>query len=408
MRMYKEKIRPKLIQLLMRFPRFRSYLILARQQIQKLRYFIKFASKYRIDEKMIVFDSYLGRQFACSPKALYQAMLKDESYDEYKKVIVVREKEKYKDLEKNINTSLVVFRSREYYEAYAKAGYWICNSNLPAELIKKKGQFYVQTWHGIPLKKLGCDLEYNDNPSSRLKDIHRKYINEGRKADCFLSPSEFYTEKIASAFGLKDKHKILEMGYPRNDFLYRFGKDDADRVKKKLGIRSDKKIILYAPTWRDNQYEAGTGNVYEGRLDFEHFLEGIGEEWIVLYRTHYFVSRQIDLDKLKDSVINVSDYDDINELYIVSDVLITDYSSVFFDYAILKRPIVFYMYDYEEYKYESHGFYLKEEELPGIVVKEEEDLIEKIKDLKNINYEVERFVGKAGICADRILKEIIR
>ena len=145
-----------------------------------------------------------------------------------------------------------------------------------------------------------------------------------------------------------------------------------------------KKIILYAPTYRANQHETGVGYTYKEEVDFEKMRKQLGEDYIILFRPHYFIANQFDFDKYEGFVYDVSKIDDINELYVISDILITDYSSVFFDYANLKRPMIFYMYDLEHYRDESNGFYIDvEEELPGRIIRTDDDLIDEIKRVSN-------------------------
>ena len=199
-----------------------------------------------------------------------------------------------------------------------------------------------------------------------------------------VSPSKFCTEKYISAFNLKKVGKdkcILETGYPRNDALFTFDDKYVNNLKKELGIPRDKKIILYAPTWRDNQYKTGTGYSYNLALDFDKFRDKFSKDYVILFRTHYLVAEAIDLNKYKGFIYNVSDYSDINDLYILADMIITDYSSVFFDYANLRRPMIFYMYDLEEYKNNMRDFYFSLDELPGPIVESEEDLYKEIKNI---------------------------
>jgi CDP-glycerol glycerophosphotransferase len=157
---------------------------------------------------------------------------------------------------------------------------------------------------------------------------------------------------------------------------------DIDNLKKDLSIDSSKKIILYAPTWRDNQHISGQGYTYDLNIDFGKLREEFGDEYIILFRAHYFISNNIDLSEYEGFVYDVSKYDDINELYVISDILITDYSSVFFDYANLKRPIMFYMYDFDEYKNNMRDFYIDIDELPGPIAKTQNELIEAIKNVE--------------------------
>ncbi|MBO6046501.1 MAG: CDP-glycerol glycerophosphotransferase family protein, partial [Erysipelotrichaceae bacterium] len=200
--------------------------------------------------------------------------------------------------------------------------------------------------------------------------------------DYLISPSAFCTEKFTSAFGLEDRQEIIqEVGYPRNDDLFTFDDVKVTAIKYNLGVPQDKKVILYAPTWRDNQHIAGTGYVYKNEMDLDLMKERFGDEYVILYRTHYFVAKQLDLSKYQGFVYNVSNYDDINDLYIISDILITDYSSVFFDYADLRRPILFYMYDLNDYQTNIRDFYIDLSELPGPIAQTQEELINEIENI---------------------------
>ena len=187
---------------------------------------------------------------------------------------------------------------------------------------------------------------------------------------------------------MKAFHKenaILEVGYPRNDFLVNHTEDDVLQIREKLGlteaVADEKKLILYAPTWRDNQHDASQGYTYDVNVDFQEWQEQLGDSYIILFRAHYLVANSFDFAAYDGFVRDVSGVDDINELYVVSDMLITDYSSVFFDYAILDRPILFYMYDLEHYRDEMRGFYLTLEELPGEIVQKDPEVLEKIQEL---------------------------
>lgn len=343
----------------------------------------------KVDEKTIIFACFNGKSYSCSPKAIYKYMLSSEKYKDYKYIWAFRNPENYKELENNRNTKLVKIHSKKYKKYLAKAKYWIFNYKIPDYIYPKKNQIFVQCWHGTPLKRLGCDLEHFDNVLNTMKGIKKRYKIEASKFSYFISPSKFASEKFISAWNLKETGKeniILEEGYPRNDFLFNYTKNDEENIKKKLGIEKDnRKIILYAPTYRSDQHETGVGYTYKEELDFTRLQKKIGDKYIILFRPHYFIANSFDFEKYKGFVYNVSNIDDINELYIISDMLITDYSSVFFDYANLKRPIIFYMYDLDHYRDDSNGFYIDLNELPGKIVKTQEELEDEINNI-NINF----------------------
>lgn len=340
-----------------------------------------------VDNKTIVFESFMGRAYSDSQKAIYKEMLKDDFFKEYTFVWAFKECDKYKYLEENNNTKVIEYGSKDFMKYMAKAKWWITNSRLPEYLIKKKSQKYIQCWHGTPLKRLGFDIEVEGgNALNTLKEIKEKYEDDAKRYDYMLSPSAFCTEKFASAFNLKKLNKqdiLVELGYPRNDYLFNHTEDDVVKLKNELGIPLDKKVILYAPTWRDNQHEAGVGYTYDLNIDFDRLKEKVGDEYVIIFRTHYFVASQFNFDKYKGFIFNMSSHDDVNECYILSDIIITDYSSVFFDYANLKRPMLFYMYDLDEYQGKLRDFYFGLDELPGPIVKTQDELEHEILNIKD-------------------------
>ncbi len=346
----------------------------------------------KVDEKTIIFCSFNGKSYSCSPKAIYLYMLNNEKYKDYKFIWAFKEIDKYKELEKENNTTLVEMKSKDYKKYLAKAKYWIFNYKVPDYLYPKKNQIFVQCWHGTPLKRLGCDLEHFDNVLNTMKGMKKRYKIEASKISYFISPSKFATERFVSAWNLKEIGKeniMIEKGYPRNDFLFNYTEEDVLKIRKKLGIENEKrKIILYAPTYRANQHNSSLGYVYKEEVDFEKLKEDIGNDFIVLFRPHYFIANSFDFEKYAGFVYDVSKVDDINELYIISDILITDYSSVFFDFANLKRPIIFYMYDLEEYRDKSNGFYIDLKELPWKITRTQEEMEKEIEHIaKNFKYD---------------------
>ena len=343
----------------------------------------------KVDEKTIIFGCFNARSYCDSPKAIYRYMLTDDRFKDYHFIWIFKDPDKHKYLEDNPNTTVIKSKGKIYAKSMAKAKYWIFNYKIPDHIFPKKEQIFIQCWHGTPLKRLGCDLQHFDNALNTLEGMKKRYKKETKKFSYFLSPSEFATEKFISIWNMKETGKencVVELGYPRNDFLYNYHNDDIKRVKENLGIENvQKKIILYAPTYRDNQHTTGVGYTYKTEVDFDHLQRELGQDYIILFRAHWLVANNFDFEKYEGFLYNVSDYDDINELYIIADLLITDYSSVFFDYANLKRPILFYMYDLEAYRDDIRGFYLDINELPGPILKNEDELIEEIKnaDLNN-------------------------
>ncbi len=206
--------------------------------------------------------------------------------------------------------------------------------------------------------------------------IKKDFYDQSRAWDYLVSANHYSTKIFKSAF-LFDNH-ILEYGYPRNDLLYADNKDQlAAEYKERLRVPQDKKIVLYAPTWRDDEFYKPGQYKFKLQLDLNRLKERLGNEYFFLIRTHYFIADKLDFSGVEDFVLNVSDYDDITELYLISDVLITDYSSVFF--LIMQTSNAqsyFFTYDLEKYRDTLRGFYLDlETEAPGPLLKTTEDVV---------------------------------
>ena len=353
------------------------FVLYIKNKITYLYYFLF----YKIDDKMIFFESFYGNSYSCSPKAIYEYVLNDERFKDYKFVWAFKNINKYTFDERTI---LVKSNSRKYYKYLSKSKYWVVNLLINTGVKKKKNQVYVQCWHGTPLKKLRYDIE-KDNVLNYISEVRKRNDLDAIKFDYFISPSKFCTEKFTSAFNLKklnNENIFIEKGYPRNDYLFNYKKSDIKKIKKELNIPLNKKVILYAPTFRDNQVNEN-GYTYNVELDFNKLKNEFSEEYVILFRAHYFIANKFDFKKYNNFVYDVSKYEDINELYIISDILITDYSSVFFDFANLKKPILFYMYDYNNYKNNLRDFYIDLKELPGPILKKENTLIKEIKNIDN-------------------------
>ena len=248
--------------------------------------------------------------------------------------------------------------------------------------MKKDSQVYLQTWHGTPLKKLAHDIEVPEGTTfyrseMSVEEMRSTYDNDVSKYNYMISPSAFTTEVFQSAFAI-ERERLIETGYPRNDILSNYNSDDIKKIKDKLNLPEGKKIILYAPTWRDNSYNL-KGYTFKLEVDFKKWQKILGTDYIVIFKPHYLIVNDFDLEAVKEFVYYIDPKEDISSLYLIADVLVTDYSSVFFDYAILKRPIYFFMYDLDTYRDELRGFYLDiYHDLPGDVIESEDELIQKI------------------------------
>ena len=362
--------------LVKRFPRLR---LLLRRVLRVLR-----AGAYRLrtgrivpDPKCVLFCSYHGKNCTCSPRAIYDYMVSAPAYQDYRFLWAVKEPEQFSALAAAPRTRVIPFGGKAFEAAMAGAGYWVFNSTLPEHIAPKKGQTYLQCWHGTPLKRLGYDIREEGNAMNSLAEIHRKYRLEGEKVDWFLSPSPFASACFRSAWQLERWGKgdaVLEAGYPRNDRLINATEEERQALRAKLGIPEGKRAILYTPTFRDDQHVSGRGYDDRPAIDFGRLREQLGDGYVVLFRAHYLVASAFDFSAYPGFVLDVSGVEEINDLYLASDLMVTDYSSTMFDYANLRRPILFYMYDLEQYRDHLRGFYFDLSELPGSILTREEQL----------------------------------
>lgn len=342
----------------------------------KLAYYHRYL-KQPVNDKVILFESFMAKNYSDSPKYIYEYIAKN--YPEYTCVWAVNDK---KEVPYGAKCVKRFSFSYAYYLATAK--YLVFNVRPPLWYRKREGQVFLETWHGTPLKRLVFDQEEVTSASPKYK---QQFYRQRADWDYLVSANPFSTQTFRSCFMYEGK--MLEYGYPRNDILYAPDKEEiAQKIRTDLGIPQDKKTILYAPTWRDDQIIEKGKYSFKLDLDLDAMKERLGDEYVVLLRTHHYVAEHIDVSELGDFVYNVCDYDDISELYLISDICITDYSSVFFDYANLKRPVLFYVYDFDKYKNQLRGFYIDmNTEVPGPLLYTSEEVIDAIEHIDDIQEE---------------------
>lgn len=337
------------------------------------------------DKKIIIFQSSNGRNYTGNPRYIYEEMVCQGLDEEYECIWFL------------FDTSIEIpgrcKKIRNNYFPYfwylMRAGFWVFDSRQPLYCRKKKSVTYIQTWHGTPLKKLALDMDRMDmGGSTDINDYHRQFLVTCKDWDYLISQNNFSTEIFRSCFAFKDR-PILEIGYPRNDILIRDNKKDKIiEYKKMLGLPLDKKIILYAPTWRDNEYAVKGKYKFASKLNFDKAQKELSDEYIFIVKYHYLVSDKIDWSPYEGFVYTFDETKDIAWLYLVSDMMITDYSSVMFDYSLLKRPMLFFAYDLQDYKENLRGFYFDfVEEAPGPISRDTNQLINDIKSYEPLKWE---------------------
>ena len=334
------------------------------------------------DKKLVIFESFLGKQYSDNPRAIYEYMRTHNlGYKMYWSV----DKQHLKQF-KNMDMKYARRFTIKWLFVMTRAKYWVTNSRLPLWIPKSKNTVYLQTWHGTPLKRLAVDMDKVYMPGTDTKKYKENFTKEASKWDYLVSPNAYSSKIFRQAFQF-DK-TMIESGYPRNDFLINANNDETIYgIKKKSNLPRDKKVILYAPTWRDNQYYELGRYKFDIQLNLQRMKAELGEDYIIVLRLHYLVAENLDLTNCEGFVYDFSAHEDIRELYLIADLLITDYSSVFFDYANMKRPMLFYVYDIDDYRDNLRGFYFDfESEAPGPLVKTTGQIIDEIKKIERFGF----------------------
>jgi CDP-glycerol glycerophosphotransferase len=272
--------------------------------------------------------------------------------------------------------------SREFNEALATARYVVSNDHFPRWFLRRDDQVCLQTWHGTPLKRLGFDV------SAKLRtfrNFEHHWSDQVRNWQYVLSPNRFSTPILQRAYRVEGE--MLETGYPRNDVLAAPGLDERSRrLRERLGIPEGSRTVLYAPTFRDYVRDRRYGTYrLDNHLDIDRLRAAVGPDTVLLYRKHHYV---VDAVPATDDgfVRDVSSHPDGTELMLAADVLITDYSSMMFDFAVTGRPMLFFTYDLEAYEEEIRGFYFDFTATgPGPVLRTTDEIADALNDLDAVS-----------------------
>jgi CDP-glycerol glycerophosphotransferase (TagB/SpsB family) len=322
-----------------------------------------------IQEDLAVFASYWNNSYACNPAAIHREVLK--RCPGMKTTWVLKNKV---EAALPAGTARVHPGSLAYWKAMARGKYFVNNVNFPSDWIKRPGQVHLQTHHGTPLKRMGTDLAEYPTGLGNL-NLRRMMVRVDRW-DYSLTSNSFTTKIWDRAY--PSYYTPLEYGYPRNDVLATADEQAVAEARRALGLPDGATVILYAPTHRE----------YLGRLhsplDLESFAKRLGPGYVVLSRGHYFyegslASRNKHAKVREDEarLIDVSSHPVVEQLYLAADCLLTDYSSLMFDYAILDRPIVLFANDWDLYR-ATRGTYFDIHELPPGPIAADEDALLKV------------------------------
>lgn len=378
--------------------------------------YAQYYQECNVDENMILYEAYAGRGMICSPYAIFKMFGQRSDFTRFTHIWVVESEQQQQELKANCNNPNVEFVVRDtplYCRYLCTAKFLINNLSFPTYYTKKNKQIYINTWHGIPLKTLGFDI-----PEGRITSLNT--IRNFLCVDVFLSPNRFMTECFQNAFLLDgiSEGKVMESGMPRNDNLFHTCKSDIVETLRKAGVKLDeeKKIILYAPTWKGEKYsspDTSTELYFQLMEELEKHIDT--QEYQILVKPHQIVYKHIveKGEQLTNKFIPATV--DTNEVLSIVDILISDYSSIYFDYLASRKPILFYIPDLQDYQ-KQRGLYFGIDKLPGPIAVDLEELGGLLEDIPlatehfKEKYEQERQWACGyddGMVCNRVIEELI-
>ncbi len=317
-------------------------------------------------ENAIFYQTHTAQFMSCNPYAIFLYLLKDSRFDNFVHIWILQDLESI-PLEFRQNKKIIFVKhfSKLYFRYLASAKYLINSGSFCRFFIRKPEQKYLATWHGTPWKYLGRDIkrgfmEFEVTQKDFLQSTH------------IISPNKHTSEVLIRKHDIENifQGKVYESGYPRIDITLKLDNLKKQQIRERLNIKADDKVVLYAPTYR-NAFEKAEINIEKLLKDLEVFRKS---GFNIIFRGHYNLE-----GKLKDKEIASVPRDiDTNELLSIVDVLITDYSSIAFDFMVLDRPIIYYIYDYSEYK-DQHGLYFDVEMLNSVYCKTSQEVLEILK-----------------------------
>ena len=332
-----------------------------------------------------VYNSFAGR-FSDSPRVIYDALAAAREGDEH---VWLADEAHLDRFPPGVQT--VVLDSPEGVAALETADFVVANTHTEVEWDKRPETVYLQTWHGTPLKRIHWDVLWA--PEGRLDRLQR----DVDRWDLLVSPNAASTPYLRQAF--RFDREVVESGYPRNDILSsREGAAVRKRIRDALGIAEDKTVVLYAPTWRDNVVFGDSTGPLELDLDVNAVTTALGGDHVLLLRLHYMLTGRlaaIDHPAVRD----VSFHPDISELYLAADVMVTDYSSTMFDFAVTGKPMLFFTYDLADYRDSLRGFYFDFAPIaPGPLLETTPELIDALRDVDGV---AERYADRYAAFRER-------
>jgi CDP-glycerol glycerophosphotransferase (TagB/SpsB family)/glycosyltransferase involved in cell wall biosynthesis len=346
------------------------------EQLTIRRRYAKYVDKCPLDHRLVLLESFYGRGLLSNPVALFEAWKQRSDFGQYQFLWVLDDLDNHTQTtaqlaSKHPNVSFVERGSEQYYKGLATAKYLINDVTFYFDFVKKPGQVYLNPWHSVSVKSLGYDIP--QEPLNQ-KNVVRNFL----ATDFFAAANEFVRDRVFLRAHLMEglfPGKILEAGHPRNDLTFSTRRDEAVQEIRSAGIELDpsKKNLIFAPTWRGSSVAQPTDDLHGYASALAELNASVGDRYNVLIRLHHAAHANLALtDRMRKVAIPPTI--DANRMFAATDLLITDYSSIFFDYLVTNRPVLFYIPDLEEYRH-SRGVYFDISELPGPALAKLDDLV---------------------------------
>lgn len=366
-------------------------------------FFIHIFNQFPIKSNKIFLYSYYGSQYGCNPKYITEYVLENYPPHTFDIVWALNHIQSTNELE---NVRWVKNMSLKYFYELCTSKVIITNYRTTDLFVKRQDQYYIQTWHSsLRLKQIEKDAE-NTLPAHYV-DMAKQ---DSLKCDLLLSGCQYSTDIFKRSFWYTGE--IFEHGTPRNDLFFQMNTEKQESILKKLSISLETRILLYAPTFRSGN------NTTAYHIDYEKLINTLqtkfGGDWVILIRLHPHLLAYANQMSFGENIVNVTAFDDVQELMLISDILISDYSSLIFDYSITGKPCFLYIPDVQEYTKSERKLYFEIDQLPFISVTTNEELFEEIRQFNAEEYtrklhEFSLEIGsyEQGRASEYLLKRIV-
>lgn len=354
------------MEILHRQPKYTNNLSKNHAFVQKMTY-VEFSKNESIKDNIILYQSHTAKYMSCNPYAIFSYLLQNNDFKHFTHIWAIQDLNDIPSRFKKIKNIIFVKTGSVLYLKYlASAKYLINSGNFFRFFTRREGQKYLNTWHGTPWKHLGKDIKTGFMP---FEVTQKDFLQSTH----IISPNRHTSDVLLKKYDIENIYTGIcyESGYPRIDLTLKLNSNRAEEIKDILKIKNNQKVVLYAPTYRNN-FESGNINFKKLISDIKIF-QTCGYK--VLFRGHYVLENKL----LEQGIDFVPRNIDTNELLNIVDVLIGDYSSISFDYMVLDRPIIYYVYDYNEYE-KDHGLYFDIRMISSIFCKTAQEVLNILKD----------------------------